>query len=161
MTRRPSEGVGRVLEVAGRVCEAAGSASKAAGWASQAAGRYYQKHAFENRVNIMILHSTVNRPYLVLRPLWMAPRAFWLALSPPPQLIFSIFRNKNHRWALFCTFIHLKGYIRAPRSKWYLGHTYRHSGGQKGPKDGYKTVWATENVVLDACYAVINPSWGS
>ena len=27
-----------------------------------AAGRYYQKHAFENRVNIMILHSTVNRP---------------------------------------------------------------------------------------------------
>ena len=31
-------------------------------WASQAAGRYYQKHAFENRVNIMILHSTVNRP---------------------------------------------------------------------------------------------------
>ena len=62
MTWRASEAVGRVCEVAGRVCEAAGSASKAAGWASQTAGRYYQKNAFENRVNIMILHFTVNRP---------------------------------------------------------------------------------------------------
>ena len=62
MTGRASEAVGRVREVAGRVCEAAGSASKAAGWASQTAGRYYQNHAFENRVDIMNLHSTVNRP---------------------------------------------------------------------------------------------------
>ena len=54
------------FKVAGRVCEAAGSASKAAGWASQAAGRYYQRHAFENRVNITILHSTVNTPYKVM-----------------------------------------------------------------------------------------------
>ena len=65
MTRRASEGVGMVWEVAGRVCEAAWSASKAAGWASQAAGRYYQKHAFENRINVMILHSTVNRPLVM------------------------------------------------------------------------------------------------
>ena len=42
--------------------EAAGSASKAVGWALQAAGKYYQKHAFENRVNIMILYFTVNSP---------------------------------------------------------------------------------------------------
>ena len=66
MTGRASEAVGRVREVAGRVCEAAGSASKAAGWASQTAGTYYQKHAFENRVNNMILHSTVNTPYALL-----------------------------------------------------------------------------------------------
>ena len=62
MTRRASEAVGRVWEVAGRVCEAAGSTSKAAGWFSQVAERYYQKHAFENRVSIMIPHSTVNTP---------------------------------------------------------------------------------------------------
>ena len=65
MTGGTSEAVGRVLEVAGRVCEAAGSASKAAGWALQEAGRYYQKHAFDNRVNITILHSTVNTPYVL------------------------------------------------------------------------------------------------
>ena len=64
MTGRDSEAVGRVREVAGRFCEAAGSASKAAGWASKAAGRYYQKHAIENRANIMILHSIVNTPYM-------------------------------------------------------------------------------------------------
>ena len=62
MTERVSEAVGRFLEVAGRVWEAPGSDSKAAGWASQAAGRYYQKHAFENRINVMILYSTVYRP---------------------------------------------------------------------------------------------------
>ena len=62
MTGSVSEAVGMVWEVAGKVCEAAGLASKAAGWASQAAGKYYQKRAFENRVIIMILHSTVNTP---------------------------------------------------------------------------------------------------
>ena len=59
MTGRASEAVGRVFEVAGLASQTAGSAL-------QIAGRYYQKHAFENRVNIMILHSTVNRPLVAL-----------------------------------------------------------------------------------------------